>query len=160
MKYKSLFILVLVSTLFLALFSGCSLRNPAPERRDNQPETAPEQDQRQPETQENRAERIAENVLNVPGVESAYVLTVSNIAIIGLTLDNSSSNNNETAIIDEVSARIIRDEPVIADALVTTEPTTVAEIKKISTSIQEGEPVYTFWDEISAIINKIRTDGN
>ena len=160
MKYKSLLSSILLSTMFLVILSSCSLRNPAPERRNNQPETAPEQNQRQPETQENRAQRIAENVLNVPGVEKAYVLSASNIAIIGLIIAKSSSESDESTIKEEVSAKIERDEPVIADALVTTETSTVEDINRISTSIQEGEPIYTYWDEISKIINRIRSNDS
>ncbi|NLZ38463.1 MAG: YhcN/YlaJ family sporulation lipoprotein [Firmicutes bacterium] len=180
MKNKKLkyFLSLLLITSFL--ISGCSLfRRPEPERQPvpqtpapdltpqnpninpaPQPQEPQQQPQRQPtpETTE-LAERIADIATDVDGVDNSVVVVISNMALVGITLERDSAAQ-EKEIKKEVAKRIEDREPSIVNAYVSANPDLVKQLQDISRGIQRGEPISSFFDQITDVLSRMRAETN
>ncbi|NLP36232.1 MAG: YhcN/YlaJ family sporulation lipoprotein [Firmicutes bacterium] len=183
MKKKKFFlflVLLLVVTLFL---SSCSwFRRPEAERQPV-PDTGPRQNtetqrqrmpQQQPQQQvvpqeqprpdaQQMAERIADIATEVEGVDRSVVVVISNMALVGITLERQeTAERGEEQIKKEVAARIEKKEPSIVNAYVSANPDIIKQLTDISQGIERGEPVSSFFDQIADVLNRMRaeTDDN
>ncbi|NLM51249.1 MAG: YhcN/YlaJ family sporulation lipoprotein [Firmicutes bacterium] len=183
MKKQKFFVfvaLLLVATLFL---SSCSLfrrpeaeRQPAPEinkapnsqveqqRLQQQRQVVPqEQPQDQPRTNAQQlAERIADIATEVDGVDQSVVVVISNLALVGVTLEREeTAERGEEQIKREVARRIEKQEPSIVNAYVSANPDIIKQLRDISQGIERGEPISSFFDQITDVLNRMRAEtGN
>lgn len=182
MKNKR-FILLLSFLLVISLvISGCPpFRRPVPERQPV-PQPVPPQQQPQrldpnqrpvdpspgPQTQPRSqpapdanelANRIADIATDVQGVDNAVVVVISNLAMVGVTLDRTdAANRGETEIKREVASRIEDREPAIVNAYVSANPDIVRQLREISRGVQRGEPITTFFDQITEVLRRMRAE--
>ncbi|MCR3922418.1 MAG: YhcN/YlaJ family sporulation lipoprotein [Firmicutes bacterium] len=184
MKNKKLILflsLLLVASLFV---SSCSLfRRPVPERQPvptpapdltpqpnpgvnpppaPQPQTPQEQPQGQPTPGAmDMAERIADMATAVDGVDNSVVVVISNLALVGITLDRGqTAARGEREIKQEVAERIEDREPSIVNAYVSANPDINKQLQDISRGIQRGEPISTFFDQITDVLSRMRAESN
>ncbi len=158
--------LILVFSLLLSVI-GCTLpfrrpepqrvpeRTPTPQPADPTPRTQPVPGQQQPGAVA-MAERLAEIATDVEGVDSATVVVVSNLALVGVTLDRDGADQSDVK--SEVARRIEDEEPSIVNAYVSANPDIVSQLEEISRGIQRGEPISTFFDQIVDILSRMRAE--
>lgn len=180
MKNKRFYLLLSILLVAALVISGCPFRRPVPERQPI-PEQQPAPDARQdpaqiprpdapaPRTQPGQpgpdatdlANRIADMAKDVEGVDNATVVVISNMAMVGITIErDQAQQRNENEIKQEVS-RIIEDrEPRIVNAYVSANPDIVRQLEEISRGIQRGEPISTFFDQITEVLQRMRAETN
>ncbi len=159
--------LILVFSLLLSV-AGCTLpfrrpepqrvpeRTPTPQPADPTPRTQPVPGQQQPGAVA-MAERLADIATDVEGVESSTVVVVSNLALVGITLERGDAAD-ESEVKKEVARRIEDEEPSIVNAYVSANPDIVSQLEEISRGIQRGEPISTFFDQIVDILSRMRAE--
>ncbi|MBS4021585.1 MAG: YhcN/YlaJ family sporulation lipoprotein [Dethiobacter sp.] len=165
-------LIVCLILIFSLLLGGCTLpfRRPAPERvpertptpqpADPTPRTQPVPGQQRPGAIE-MAEQVAEIATDVQGVDSAVAVVVSNLALVGVTLDRGEvAARDQAAIKREVSKRIEDEEPSIVNAFVSANPDIIKQLQDISRGIRRGEPISTFFDQITDILARMRAETN
>ena len=179
-KLKYFLSLLLIATLFV---SGCSLfRRPEPERQPvpqvPAPDMTPQQNPNinpapapQPQTPRVRppgqptpeatdmAQRIADIATDVEGVDNSVVVVISNMALVGITVERENASQ-EKNIKKEVSKRIEDREPSIVNAYVSANPDLVKQLQDISRGIQRGEPISSFFDQITDVLTRMRAETN
>ncbi|MDW7651552.1 MAG: YhcN/YlaJ family sporulation lipoprotein [Bacillota bacterium] len=176
MKSRRFLLFLSIVLAVTMIVSGCAtFRRPAPER-----QPVPQQDRQDPEdinrpgapaprTQPGQpdpdandlANRVADMATDVEGVDDAVVVVISNLAMVGITLErDQAAERNENEIKQEVS-RIIEDrEPSIVNAYVSANPDIVRQLEEISGGIQRGEPISTFFDQITEVLQRMRAETN
>ncbi len=173
MKNRRLLLAVCLLVIASLVLSGCTLpfRRPAPQRVPERtptpqpanptPRTQPMPGQQQPGAV-NMAERLTDIATDVQGVDSAVVIVVSNLALVGITLDRGEADTRGADEIKQQVANRIEDaEPSIVNTYVSANPDIVKQIRDISRGIQRGEPISTFFDQITDILERMRAEkGN
>lgn len=182
MKHKKLILVLSVLLVIALLISGCPpFRRPAPERQPvppapAEPGPAPGQPappgqitptpQPQPPGQPapgamDLAGRVAEIATNVEGVENSVAVVISNLALVGVTLDRgAAAGKGEVEIKREVARRVAEREPAIVNAYVSANPDIVRQLNEISRGVQRGEPITTFFDQITEVLRRMRAETN
>lgn len=169
MKNKR-FIAMLTLVLALGLLAGgCQLlRRPMTEQQrqqDTTPDISKDQQTPPPRTQQvepqrsadDVAERVAEIAENVQGVESSVVVVISNLALVGITLDRDV--NEPDRVKEEVAKRVENNERSIVNAYVSANPDIVKQLEEISAGIKRGEPVSSFFDQITDVLQRMRSEN-
>jgi YhcN/YlaJ family sporulation lipoprotein len=167
---RRLILTVCIILIFSLVLSGCTLpfRRPVPERAperspgsdppDPTPRTQPVPGQQRPGAIE-MADRIVEIATDVEGVDSAVAVVVSNLAMVGVTLDRGEAAvRDQNEIKKEVSRRIEEEERSIVNAYVSANPDIVGQLREISEGVQRGEPISTFFDQIVDILERMRAE--
>ena len=165
MSNKRLILFVCVFLIFSLLLSGCAMpfRRPEPQRT---PEETPQPTQpapNQPARDDmNMADRIADLATDVEGVDSAVVVVVSNLALVGITLQRDAvEERDQSEIKQEVATCIEDEEPGIVNAYVSANPDIVKQLREISQGIQRGEPISAFFNQIADVLERMRAEtGN
>lgn len=177
MKNKRLLLLLSVLLVATLILSGCPFQRPAPERQpvpqQPVPQTpapvpgtpAPTPDQvpqvqppGQPGPNANEmATRIADIATGVEGVDNATVVVISNLALVGITLERDQARN-ESEVKKEVAKMIEDRETGIVNAYVSASPDIVKQLQEISRGIQRGEPISTFFDQITEVLRRMRAE--
>ena len=145
MNQKKFILLVILMLMASFLLCSCAwFRRPEPERQPL-PRTNEEQDTRQQERQQTRdmrrqtpqvqpddqpgtdtmdlADRISKIATGVEGVDRSVVVVISNMAMIGVTLDREeTSRAGDEALKKEVARRVEEKEPSIVNAYVSACP--------------------------------------
>lgn len=171
-KFIVFFFLFLTAALYLA---GCSYfrrpeaeRQPVPDTRMEQsraenkrpdPEEQPDEQPRMETTE--MAERIADIAAKVDGVDRSVVVVISNMALVGITLEREeTAAKGEKEIKEEVARQIEDREPSIVNAYVSANPDLVKQLRDISQGIQEGEPISAFFDQITDVLNRMKSESD
>lgn len=169
MKNKR-FIAGLCLLLALSLLAGgCQfpMRRPVPERQQEDTTPTPAEEQTPPprtqqvEPQRNAddiAERAADIAEKVEGVKSSVVVVISNLALVGLTLERDVAEPDK--IKEEVAKRIETNERSIVNAYVSASPDIVKQLEEISAGIQRGEPISSFFDQITDVLKRMRAESS
>lgn len=178
MKNKRLILTLSLLLIITLLISGCPpFRRPEPER---QPVPAPapvpeiQRPQQQPavpapdmNVQPQRpgpeamdlAEQIADAATKVEGVDTAIAVVISNLAMVGITLDRDTARD-EVEIKREVARIVEERQPRIVNAYVSANPDIIQQLQEISRGIQRGEPISTFFEQISDVLRRMRAETN
>lgn len=157
--------------IFSLIIGGCTLpfRRPAPQR---QPTPTPEPQAPGPQTQPvpgqpgagttQMADRITDIATDVQGVDAAVTVVVSNLALVGVTLERDAADTrDEVEIKKEVATRIENEEPSIVNAYVSANPDIIKQLRDIARGIERGEPISTFFDQLTEILQRMRAEtGN
>ena len=101
------------------------------------------------------ADNIADRVAAVRGVNKASVVIVGNVALIGLDLDKDVEKG-QTEAIRERAATQAKDDPRIVNAVVESDPDSVARIQKIADGVRKGRPISEFFTEIGEFFNRLK----
>ena len=132
----------------------------------NQPQVPQQQTPRvQPEGQPTpdamqMAERIADIATDVEGVDNSVVVVISNMALVGITLErDETAQRGEKEIKQEVARRIEKREPSIVNAYVSANPDIVKQLQDISRGIRNGKPISTFLDQITDVLSRMRAES-
>ena len=178
MKNKRLILTLSLLLIITLLISGCPpFRRPEPER---QPVPAPapvpeiQRPQQQPavpapdmNVQPRRpgpetmdlAEQIADAATKVEGVDTAIAVVISNLAMVGITLVRDTARD-EVEIKREVARIVEERQPRIVNAYVSANPDIIRQLQEISRGIQRGEPISTFFEQISDVLWRVRAETN
>ena len=176
MNRKRVILVLSILLVVSLLLGGCGpFQRPAPERQPAPGQPAPEnrqdpQDierpgQPAPRTQPGQpgpdandlANRVADLATDVEGVDDAVVVVISNLAMVGITLEDAA-DGREAEVKQEVS-RIIEDrEPSIVNAYVSADPDIIRQLEEISAGVQRGEPISTFFDQITEVLQRMRAE--
>lgn len=105
------------------------------------------------------AERVADMATDVQGVDQATVVVISNLALVGITIERGAGRN-EVEIKREVASIVEDREPSIVNAYVSANPDIVRQLQEISRGIQRGEPITTFFDQITEVLRRMRAETN
>jgi len=164
-KGKKLIISTLALLMGLSVLSGCPpQRKPVPTPTPPPGPTAPAPPATPapavpgPNTQaqaRDAADDIATRVATVDGVNKASVVVVGNVALIGIDLDKDVEKG-QTEGIRENAARRAKEDPRIVNAVVETDPDSVARIQKIADGVRKGRPISEFFDEIAEFFNRLK----
>ncbi|MFW0861755.1 MAG: YhcN/YlaJ family sporulation lipoprotein [Dethiobacter sp.] len=105
------------------------------------------------------AEQIADAATKVEGVDNAVAIVISNLAMLGITLERDTARN-EVEIKREVAKIVEERQPRIVSAYVSANPDIIRQLQEISSGIQRGEPISTFFDQISEVLRRMRAETN
>ena len=106
------------------------------------------------------AERIADIATDVEGVDNSVVVVISNMALVGITLErDETAQRGEKEIKQEVARRIEKREPSIVNAYVSANPDIVKQLQDISRGIRNGKPISTFFDQITDVLSRMRAES-
>jgi len=106
------------------------------------------------------AERISRIATGVEGVDRSVVVVISNMALIGVTLEREeTSQAGDKALKREVARRVEEKEPSIVNAYVSANPDIVKQLQDISSGIQRGKPISTFFDEITDVLRRMKAES-
>ncbi|MDN5347257.1 MAG: hypothetical protein PWP65_821 [Clostridia bacterium] len=166
MRFKKLNLLLGAALGILLLAAGCTLaRKPAPpapppSRTAPAPAPSPPAPAQKPlptsPTEAHRlAAKLADEAQKTPGVKAATVVLSGNTAFVGLDLKSEVEASRTSAIKKEVVDRLKRAEPRLTTVSVTSDPDTVARIKKVAEGIRGGRPVTDFTRELAEIARRI-----
>lgn len=161
MRKFSLILIILISILVISI--GCQVTNkpPAneaapPDKKINKtervPQTAPEP--KRNDDPQKRAERLADLAVRVPQVNDATVIIFGNYAIVGIDVD-ATLDRSRVGTIKYSVAESLKDDPLGANALVTSDPDLVQRLREIYADIKLGHPVKGFAEELSDIVARI-----
>ncbi|MHB8170235.1 MAG: YhcN/YlaJ family sporulation lipoprotein [Thermincolia bacterium] len=167
-KVKKSFFSVLVLLIGVSLLSGCPPQRkpeeviptppPGPTAPAPNPQITPDPVVPGPRTQvqaRDAADDIADKVATVRGVNKASVVVVGNVALIGLDLDKDVEKA-QTEAIRERAATQAKDDPRIVNAVVESDPDSVARIQKIADGVRKGRPISEFFTEIGEFFNRLK----
>ena len=184
MNRKPMLLVLSILLVLSLLLAGCSpFQRPAPEQ---QPAPAPAPAPGDPVAPENRqdpediqrpgqpaprsqpgqqpgpdamnlANRVADMATDVEGVDNAVVVVISNMAMIGITMEDNA-DGRETEVKEEVASVIEEREPSIVNAYVSADPDIVRQLEEISAGIERGEPISTFFDQITEVLQRMRAE--
>jgi YhcN/YlaJ family sporulation lipoprotein len=177
MKNKRILLILSLLLVVSLLISGCPpFRRPVPERQPVPDQQAPQGQVPapqptdpapgpgvQPRTQPgpnamDLANRVSDLATDVQGVDNAVVVVISNLALVGITLERNNPRN-DTEVKQEVASTIEDREPSIVNAYVSASPDIVRQLEQISRGIQRGEPISTFFDQITEVLRRMRAES-
>ena len=155
---------MVILTLFTLIVTiGCQARNTPPaneaappnekiEKKERVPQTArnPKRDQDPTET----AHRLAKVVTHLPQVNDATVIIFGDYAIVGIDID-ATLDRSRAGTIKYTVAEALKDDPMGAKALVTSDPDLLQRLKDLNADIQKGHPIKGFAEELSDIVARI-----
>ncbi|WP_350342442.1 YhcN/YlaJ family sporulation lipoprotein [Proteinivorax tanatarense] len=130
-----------------------NIENPDQQRLPDQGQTRPNDGMM---TEENLAEDIANSVSNMTGVETAHVVVVGNMAMIGINTSAEDSRH----VKDKVTTEVEGQHENIDQAIVTADPELTERIGKIADQQRRGEPISQSLNEINQILQEIRPDAD
>ncbi|NLM46344.1 MAG: YhcN/YlaJ family sporulation lipoprotein [Firmicutes bacterium] len=182
MQNKKLILLVFLMLAASFLLHSCAwFRRPEAERqplpRTNEQKDMQQQERQQtqdmrrqtPQVQPNDqprtdtmdlAERISKIATGVDGVDRSVVVVISNMALIGVTLEREeTSQAGDEALKKEVARRVEAEEPSIVNAYVSANPDIVKQLQDISSGITRGEPISTFFDQITDVLRRMKAES-
>ncbi|OEF99289.1 hypothetical protein BHF71_09200 [Vulcanibacillus modesticaldus] len=155
---------LIVTVLFLAaILSGCQVTNKPPanesappnkmiKQSENVPQTAPEPKRnRNPEAV---AHRLASLAVRIPQVNDATVIVFGKYAIVGIDVD-ANLDRSRVGTIKYSVAEALKEDPLGANTLVTSDPDIVQRIREINADIKKGHPIRGFAEELSDIVARI-----
>lgn len=158
---------LLLSTLIFTLLIGCAPENRPPagestpssqgkeQQRVNQISYPNQTDmKRNKQTSQEVAGRLVQLALSDPHVEDATAVVVGKIAVVGIDLPG----NLEAARVSTIKysvAQSLKEDPLGANALVTSDPDLVERIRQMARRIREGHPVAGVMDELADIVARI-----
>lgn len=155
---------MVILTLFtLILTIGCQARNTPPaneaappngkiEKTERVPQTAPEPKRDEDPTKV--AHRLAKVVTHLPQVNDATVIVFGDYAIVGIDID-ATLDRSRAGTIKYTVAEALKDDPMGAKALVTSDPDLLQRLKDLNADIQKGHPIKGFAEELSDIVARI-----
>jgi YhcN/YlaJ family sporulation lipoprotein len=164
-------ITVICLLLIISLVAGCTLpfRRPEPQRQPEPtptpepqtpaPRTQPAPGQPGPDVME-MANRVADIATDVPGVDDAVVVVISNLALVGITLNREERAGNEVEVKRQVAERIEDREPSIVNAYVSANPDIIRQLKEISRGVTKGEPISGFFDQLTEVLQRMRAEDS
>jgi YhcN/YlaJ family sporulation lipoprotein len=83
------------------------------------------------------------------------------MALVGITLEREeTAAKGEKEIKEEVARQIEDREPSIVNAYVSANPDLVKQLRDISQGIQEGEPISAFFDQITDVLNRMKSESD
>lgn len=163
LKSKSILLLTVVVALLLA--EGCTNMgnrgnggNGGQVRQQNVP--APQQtppNQNQAQTQGNKvdiANKAAEKMIGIPGVQQANVLVTQRNAYVAAVL-----TDNQTQLTPEIESKIAEQvrttDPNIQNVYVSTNPDFVSRVNTYVNEVQQGRPGAGFFEQFNEMVNRI-----
>ncbi|MBI2874818.1 MAG: YhcN/YlaJ family sporulation lipoprotein [Firmicutes bacterium] len=150
--------LFLLALAVAAASYGCRLggeRRPAPEDKTPAPIARPTPSPVSP-TGEEMAEKAAETAASVKGVKSAWALIITNVALIGLDLEDDALPEETDEIKRAVVKKVKDNQKNLADVLVSADPDAVRRIRRVANGLQRGEPFTTFADEVALLLRQMK----
>lgn len=107
------------------------------------------------------AKNAADMATSVQGVDSAVAVVITNMVLVGIRIESNMAEDEEN-IKEEVARRIRADEPNIATVYVSADPDIFQRLQEISQGIRRGEPITSFFDQLTEVVERMRveTDEN
>ena len=149
--------------LFLATAVGCQTVNEPPgneaapptnqiKKTERVPQTAPEPERDQtPDAISRRLENIASRV---PQVNDATAIVFGRYAVVGIDV-NAALDRSKVGTIKYSVAEALKDDPMGANTLVTSDPDIVQRIREMNEDIKQGHTIRGFVEELADIVGRI-----
>lgn len=153
--------LVILSIIFFTF--GCQLTNEPPGNEAAPPKGEIKKTQRVPQTApepkrnygaNERAQRLANLAVREPQVNDATVIVFGKYAIVGIDVD-ATLDRSKVGTIKYSVAEALKDDPLGASALVTSDPDLVQRLREINADLKKGRPIAGFAEELSDIVGRI-----
>ncbi|MFA5536556.1 MAG: YhcN/YlaJ family sporulation lipoprotein [Bacillota bacterium] len=103
-----------------------------------------------------RADKIADNVNKIQGVEKSHVVLSENTAYIGLDLEKDAEGNLVDKVKKEAEAEAKKTDSKLKNIMVTTDTDSVERIKKVAEGVKEGKPLSSFGKELEEIGRRLK----
>ncbi len=152
-----LILLALITTI------GCQARNTPPGNEAAPPDGKIEKTERVPQTARNPkrdkdptevAFRLAKLANRIPQVNDAIVIVFGDYAIVGIDID-ATLDRSRAGTIKYTVAEALKDDPMGAKALVTSDPDIMQRLRDMNEDIKLGHPIKGFAEELSDIMARI-----
>ncbi|MBE3553595.1 MAG: YhcN/YlaJ family sporulation lipoprotein [Thermicanus sp.] len=152
--------------LFFILLLGCVPENRPPANQSSPPKVAreqrvdqisyPNQTAERPENQNAQkvANRLVQLALQDPNVQDATAVVVGRLAVVGIDV----ADNLEAARVSTIKysvAQSLKEDPLGANALVTSDPDLMERLREMARRIREGHPIAGVADELADIVARI-----
>lgn len=159
MKIISYIILIII----LIVSIGCQATNKPPANEASPPANQIKQTERVPQTapippRDESPRAIAHRLVNiatrVPQVNDATVIVFGKYAIVGIDID-ATLDRSRVGTIKYSVAEALKDDPLGANTLVTSDPDIVQRVREMNADIRKGHPIKGLAEELSDIIARI-----
>ncbi len=156
LKSKILYIFILI--IFLV---GCQVvpnktNNNASKQETNQnkevPQSVPEP--KRDKSADSVANRLTDLAVRVPQVNDATAIVFGKYAIVGIDVD-ATLDRSRVGTIKYSVAEALKEDPLGATALVTSDPDIVQRLREINEDLKKGHLVKGFTEELSDIVGRI-----
>jgi YhcN/YlaJ family sporulation lipoprotein len=104
----------------------------------------------------NEADQLRDIANAVPGVNSSYVVVVTNLALVGIDLRDTMTAAQTEDLKKRVSDTITTRDPRIRQVLVTADPNLVTRLRNLGDRITRGEPISGVWDELTKMLQQLK----
>ncbi|WP_069650147.1 YhcN/YlaJ family sporulation lipoprotein [Caloranaerobacter ferrireducens] len=102
-----------------------------------------------------RAEKIADSIVDLPGVDDATVVITGNTALVGVDIEEDLEGKVVTDLKKQIVARVKQIDKNIKNVTVTADPDLFERIDDIAQEINRGRGMSEFADEVKEIIRRI-----
>ncbi|SHH70600.1 sporulation lipoprotein, YhcN/YlaJ family [Caloranaerobacter azorensis DSM 13643] len=167
LKKNKLLITLVIFTMLITVFTyGCrkaekpNLPSPKQEDRniiDNEIERKDLEDvkEKTDKTLSARAEKIADSIVDLPGVNDATVVITGNTALVGVDIEKELEGKVVTDLKKQIVTRVKQTDKDIKNVTVTADPDLFERIDDIAQEINRGRGMSEFADEVKEIIRRI-----
>ncbi|KGG80555.1 hypothetical protein Y919_05470 [Caloranaerobacter azorensis H53214] len=167
LKKNKLLITLVIFTMLITVFTyGCrksekpNLPSPKQEDRniiDNEIERKDLEDveEKTGKTLSARAEKIADSIVDLPGVDDATVVITGNTALVGVDIEKELEGKVVTDLKKQIVTRVKQTDKDIKNVTVTADPDLFERIDDIAQEINRGRGMSEFADEVKEIIRRI-----
>ncbi|WP_427338479.1 YhcN/YlaJ family sporulation lipoprotein [Caloranaerobacter sp. DY30410] len=102
-----------------------------------------------------RAEKIADSIVDLPGVDDATVVITGNTALVGVDIEEELEGKVVTDLKKQIVTRVKQIDKNIKNVTVTADPDLFERIDDIAQEINRGRGMSEFTDEVKEIIRRI-----
>lgn len=102
-----------------------------------------------------RAEKIADSIVDLPGVDDATVVITGNTALVGVDIEDELEGKVVTDLKKQIVTRVKQIDKNIENVTVTADPDLFERIDDIAQEINRGRGMNEFTDEVKEIIRRI-----
>lgn len=102
-----------------------------------------------------RAEKIADSIVDLPGVDDATVVITGNTALVGVDIEEELEGKVVTDLKKQIVTRVKQIDKNIKNVTVTADPDLFERIDDIAQEINRGRGMSEFADEVREIIRRI-----
>ncbi|KPU28395.1 hypothetical protein TR13x_03085 [Caloranaerobacter sp. TR13] len=167
MRKNKLIIMLFIFTMIITVFTyGCrgaekpNLPRPKQEERniiDNEIERKDLEDIKEEsgKSLSTRAEKIADSIVDLPGVDDATVVITGNTALVGVDIEEDLEGKVVTDLKKQIVTRVKQIDKNIKNVTVTADPDLFERIDDIAQEINKGRGMSEFADEVKEIIRRI-----
>lgn len=105
------------------------------------------------------ADRAAERIAAIDGVQQANVLVTERNAYVGAVLNDDQTKSSRRKLEDQIAKKVKQTDPDIQNVYVSTNPDFVDRINTYVKDVQEGRPAAGFAEQFNEMIQRVFPDA-